>query len=83
VREEGLVERSAEIGEFISQKLEKLATRHGMVREIRGRGLMQAAEFEADKKGFALRDVFDKLLVRGFLVGYKPAGNLLRFLPPF
>ena len=53
-----------------------------MIREIRGLGLMQVVEFEMDRKDFALSDVFDKLLGRGFLVGYKPTGNLLRFLPP-
>lgn len=82
VREEELVERSAELGRFFRQELKKLADRHGMIREIRGLGLMQAVEFEMDRKDFALSDVFDKLLGRGFLVGYKPAGNLLRFLPP-
>ena len=82
VRAEGLVERSAEVGRFFRQKLEELAERHRTVREIRGRGLMQAAEFEADRKGFALRDVFSNLLSKGFLVGYKPVGNLFRFLPP-
>jgi len=82
VREEGLVERSAEIGKFFREELEELSARHEVVREIRGKGLMQAAEFEPHTSGIALQDVFNKLLSKGFLVGYKPAGNLFRFLPP-
>lgn len=82
VHEEELVERSAEVGRFFRQALEELSARHEVIREIRGRGLMLAAEFEPDAGDFVIRNVFNKLLSKGFLVGYKPAGNLFRFLPP-
>lgn len=82
VREEELVERSARIGAFFRQELERLARHHDVIREARGRGLMLAIEFLPDRDGFALRNVFDELLDRGFLVGYKPERRLLRFLPP-
>jgi 4-aminobutyrate aminotransferase-like enzyme len=82
IREEGLVERSAEVGRFFRQALEELSARHEVIREIRGRGLLLAAEFRQDAETFALQDVFNRLLSKDFLVGYKPAGNLFRFLPP-
>lgn len=82
VRDEGLVERSAKVGAVFLQGLEALQEKHDMVKDVRGRGLMLAVEFEPDHHQFALRDLFRVLLDRGFLLGYKPEGNLLRFLPP-
>jgi len=82
IREQGLVQRSAKVGTHLLCELERLATRHDVVREVRGRGLMIAMEFGADDERFSLATVFQGLLEGGFLVGYKPAANLLRFYPP-
>jgi len=82
IREEGLVERCADVGATFREGLEEIATAHPVVRDVRGRGLMLAIEFAADRDGFVLDDLFARLLDRGFLVGYKPEGNLLRFFPP-
>lgn len=80
VREEGLVERSREVGSTFLQALEDLKSKHAVILEVRGRGLMLAIEFEPTR--VHLEDVFRELLNRGILVGYKPTGNLFRFLPP-
>jgi 4-aminobutyrate aminotransferase-like enzyme len=53
-----------------------------MIEEVRGRGLMIAVEFKKDDGHFSLSRVFHELLARGFIAGYKPAANLLRFYPP-
>jgi len=82
MREEQLVEHCAEVGDLLREGLLELADRHDMAREARGRGLIQAIEFEPDRGGFSLPGLFGSLLDRGLLVGYKPVGNLLRFLPP-
>lgn len=82
IQEQGLIRRSAEVGTRFLRELKHLARRHDVVKEVRGRGLMIAMEFEADDERFSLGLVFQKLLERGFLVGYKPAANLLRFFPP-
>lgn len=82
IREEGLVKRSDEVGTHFLHELQTLGTRHDVVKEVRGRGLMIAMEFGADDERFSLASVFHDLLDTGFLVGYKPAVNLLRFYPP-
>jgi acetylornithine/N-succinyldiaminopimelate aminotransferase len=82
MREEGLVERSAETGQFFHNQLEQLASEYGMVREVRGKGLLLAIEFESEWSHRSLGTVFSGLLDQGFLVGYKPVANLLRFFPP-
>lgn len=61
-------------------ELEKMAGHYAIIKEVRGRGLMLALEFNCDK-GFYLDSVYTKLLEKGLLVGYKPAANLLRFYP--
>jgi acetylornithine/N-succinyldiaminopimelate aminotransferase len=82
IREQGLIQRSAEVGTHFLRELQTLETRHDVVREVRGRGLMIAMEFTADDEGFSLGTVFCDLLESGFLVGHKPAARLLRFFPP-
>jgi 4-aminobutyrate aminotransferase-like enzyme len=43
---------------------------------------MIAMEFGEDDEHFSLTSVFRELVERGFLVGFKPEANLLRFYPP-
>jgi acetylornithine/N-succinyldiaminopimelate aminotransferase len=80
--EDGLVERSARVGTHFLHQLERLGARHASVKEIRGRGLMIAVEFGRAGARFSLESVYRGLVDRGFLAGYKPAANLLRFYPP-
>jgi len=82
IREEGLVERSNSVGTHLLQELCNVEKRHEMVKEVRGRGLMIAMEFDADDEDFSLASLYHELLERGLIVGYKPAANLLRFYPP-
>ncbi len=80
IKEEDLIGRSAEVGARFNGKLQQLAKRHNCIREVRGRGLMLAVEFNEDNH-FSLSSVHRKLFERGFLVGYRTMGNLLRFYP--
>ncbi len=84
IREEGLVARSGQVGAHFLRELECVGQRHGVVKQVRGRGLMMAMEFEGQGHDgrFSLGSVYRQLMERGFLVGYKPVANLLRFYPP-
>lgn len=81
VQEDGLIERSNIIGAKFLNELELLRQRYNNIKEVRGRGLMLAVEFKDNDEAFSLASVYSKLLERGFMVGYKPAANLLRFYP--
>ncbi|MGD9002315.1 MAG: aspartate aminotransferase family protein [Anaerolineae bacterium] len=82
LREDGLVERSAEVGAYFLHELQRLGERHQVVKNVRGRGLMIALELrDADGASLAIL-AHRRLLERGFLVGCKPAFNILRFFPP-
>lgn len=56
---ENLFCRAADIGAFLRAGLDRLAWRHEIIGEIRGRGLLQGIEFVADR---ATRRPFDKAL---------------------
>lgn len=50
IEEEGLVENVAAMGEYLQERLRGLAERHGVIGEVRGKGLFQGAELVADRE---------------------------------
>jgi ornithine--oxo-acid transaminase len=72
--DEGLVERSAELGDYFKGRLERIESEH--VKEVRGRGLFIGVELHVPARRFAeaLRD-------RGILAK-ETHENVLRFAPP-
>ncbi len=82
IRDDGLIERSERIGRHFLHELRHLGEQHEVVKEVRGRGLMIAMEFEGNDRRFSVTSAYRKLLEGGFIVGYSPAANLLRFYPP-
>jgi acetylornithine/N-succinyldiaminopimelate aminotransferase len=80
-QEDGLVERSNRVGTYFLDELRKLGEQHHLIKEVRGRGLMIVLELEGNDEQFSVVSLYRALLARGFLVGYTPAANLLRFYP--
>lgn len=64
IEEEKLVERSAEMGAYLIEKLREIPAPHA-IQEIRGKGLMIGVEFK--KEYGPARKVCEKLAVRGLL----------------
>jgi ornithine--oxo-acid transaminase len=75
--EEGLVERSAEVGAYFKAGLESI--RSNLVREVRGRGLMLAVELH-EAAGPA-RPVVERLRHKGILAK-ETHGQTIRLSPP-
>jgi LysW-gamma-L-lysine/LysW-L-ornithine aminotransferase len=76
-QEEGLIDRSARMGEFLRQALAEALHERAIVREIRGLGLMVAVELR-EKVGPYLKALMEEQSVIAL-----PAGpNVLRLLPP-
>jgi len=86
--EKGLVERSAREGAHMLKRLEDLQQETKSIGEVRGKGLMVAAEFVEDKKTKKpavelVKRIHAKCFERGVIVwkaGHWP--NVIRFLPP-
>jgi ornithine--oxo-acid transaminase len=75
--EEGLIERSAELGDYFRAGLE--AIRGNAVREVRGRGLMLAVEMH--QEAGPARPLVEALREQGILAK-ETHGQTIRFSPP-
>jgi acetylornithine aminotransferase len=79
-REENWVEKGRATGAYLLEGLQRLAGKHAVVKEARGRGMLLALEFRP-QEGFSTAAVFQALLKNGFFVACSPARNFLRFDP--
>jgi ornithine--oxo-acid transaminase len=77
IEEEHLVERSAEMGGYLQDRLR--AMRSNIVKEVRGRGLWVGVEVDANV--VSARTICDALLQNGVL-SKDTHGTVLRFAPP-
>lgn len=78
LEEEHLLQRVAEVGNYFRKHLRRLQRRQpGLIKDVRGMGLMVAAELT-----FAGKGVIAKMLERGFLMNCTH-DTVLRFLPPY
>jgi acetylornithine aminotransferase len=80
LREENWIEKGNAIGAFFLEGLKRLERNYSIVKEARGRGMLLALELHP-QEGFSVTTFYHALLKEGFLVGYYPAGNVLRFDP--
>jgi acetylornithine/LysW-gamma-L-lysine aminotransferase len=73
---EKLVDRAANMGEYLKFKLEELQAKYRIVKEVRGLGLMLGMELRYD-----VRNIILKTMDKGVLI-LDAGRNVLRFLPP-
>ncbi|MCW4022832.1 MAG: aspartate aminotransferase family protein [Candidatus Bathyarchaeota archaeon] len=76
LKEEKLAERAATLGSYFKGKLETLAEKHNIVREVRGLGLMIGVEMRFD-----VYNIIMDCMNNGVLV-LDAGRNVVRFLPP-
>lgn len=77
IEEEGLVENATKIGAYLRNKLDAIKAKNGLIKEIRGRGLMLAIELEEERA----KDIVLEMLKEG-VVANNIGNNIIRFLPP-
>jgi len=77
-----LIARCVRLGEFIINELKSLSKNYNAIKQIRGRGLMIAVEFnETANAGSFAAFVRLELLKTGFIVAQRPGSNVLRIDP--
>jgi 4-aminobutyrate aminotransferase len=87
-KKDKLVERSAAAGARLLGKLRELASRHPLIGDVRGLGLMVGIELVTDRgtktpAGEAAGAIQSRMLEEGFLIGVGGYhGNVLRVQPP-
>jgi len=74
--QDGLIENAKSIGEKFLNGLEELKSKHTIIREVRGKGLMIGVELK-----FEVKDILMEGIKNGLLLLYS-GRNILRFLPP-
>jgi 4-aminobutyrate aminotransferase-like enzyme len=88
IREEGLQENAAEVGNFLRQELRDFANRHHLIGDVRGAGLMIGVELVRDRttKTYASDEagrLVNGLRRRKVLISRSgPGGNILKIRPP-
>jgi len=74
--EEKLPEKAATLGRYFKEKLEGLQSRHKIIREVRGLGLMIGVELRFDVLNILIKSMNEGVLI------LDAGRNVLRFLPP-
>ncbi len=86
IRQEGLVENSARMGQYLLAQLRALAEKHPAIGDVRGLGLMVATEFttaDGQPDTQPAKKVRLKCLEKGLmLLTCGPYGNVVRWIPP-
>ena len=79
IEKEGLLANATEVGDYFQAQLRSLAARHEAIIDVRGKGLMIAAEL--DSADLAKLTVAE-MLKRHILINCT-SDTVLRFLPPY
>ncbi len=79
IEKAGLLAHATEVGDYFQQQLRKLAARHECIIDVRGRGLMLAAELDSPELA---KSVVAEMFKRRILINCT-SDTVLRFLPPY
>ncbi len=74
--QDGLIKNAENMGEKFLRGLNDLKSKHNIIREVRGKGLMIGVELK-----FEVKDILMEGIKNGLLLLYS-GRNILRFLPP-
>jgi acetylornithine/N-succinyldiaminopimelate aminotransferase len=79
IEQEGLLANATDVGDYFQAQLRSLAKRHESIIDVRGKGLMIAAELDsADLAKLAVAEMLKRHIVINCT-----SDTVLRFLPPF
>ncbi len=79
IEKEHLLDHINEVGSYFHQKLDQLKQKHSAITEVRGLGLMLAAEVDSVELA---KTVLAEMLKRRILIN-RTSETVLRFLPPY
>jgi len=79
IEKEQLLDHIKNVGAYFYQKLEQLQQKHSMITEVRGMGLMLAAELDSAELA---KTVAAEMMERHVIIN-RTSETVLRFLPPY
>ena len=74
--QEGILEHCRKMGDYFLLQLKKLQEKHKIIKDVRGKGLMLAAQLNIESG-----DIVNECLQKGLLIN-SAGGKTLRFVPP-
>ena len=74
---DGILENVRKVGAYFVRRLHELKSRHAVIKDVRGRGLIIGVELNIEGA-----DIVKHCMDRGLLINCT-GGNILRFVPPF
>jgi len=77
IREEGLLENTVLMGEYLVEKIGELKKRNSLIKSVRGKGLMIGVELDKEDAS----SITDECVKEGLLVNCTQK-NILRIMPP-
>jgi acetylornithine aminotransferase/acetylornithine/N-succinyldiaminopimelate aminotransferase len=79
IENEGLLKHATEVGDYFQKQLRDLAKKHECIKDVRGKGLMLAAELDsADLAKLTVAEMLKRHIVINCT-----SDTVLRFLPPY
>lgn len=82
IKDENLIEKCSIMGSHFLGQLQRLQKKNNIIKDIRGRGLMIAIEFENKGNNLLAPTIQRRLLSDGFIVANRPGFNVIRIDPP-
>lgn len=86
IEDEGLVEQAASVGAHALARLDEMKSRHGLIGDVRGRGLLIGIDLVLDRDSKApANDAAEAVLYRALDLGLSfktTMGNVLTLTPP-
>jgi acetylornithine/N-succinyldiaminopimelate aminotransferase len=79
IRQDNLLDHIRETGDFFHAELSRLATRHDVIVDVRGKGLMLGLELNSAD---LVQHVASEMMARRIIVN-RTSETVLRFLPPY
>jgi acetylornithine aminotransferase/acetylornithine/N-succinyldiaminopimelate aminotransferase len=79
MEKDGLLAHATEVGDYFQQQLKTLAAKHDAIVEVRGKGLMLAAQLDSAELA---KLAVNEMLARKILINCT-SETVLRFLPPY
>jgi acetylornithine/N-succinyldiaminopimelate aminotransferase len=79
IERDGLLGHITEVGDYFRDQLHRLARKHEAIVDVRGKGLMVAAELDSAELG---KHTVQEMMKRKILINCT-SDTVLRFLPPF
>jgi acetylornithine aminotransferase/acetylornithine/N-succinyldiaminopimelate aminotransferase len=79
IEKSNLLAHATEVGNYFQAQLRSLASRHSAIVDVRGRGLMLAAELDSADLA---KEVVSQMLKRHIIINCT-SDTVLRFLPPY